>query len=125
MDDMISRREAIDLVHKNKEGQEIIIKDDTISRRAAINELNERQRKLIYCFGFENDLVKIMDITKSIILTLPSTQPERKRGHWIEVDDDLISGKCSVCGWEAHLYEDDVVGMDFCPNCGSYNGGEK
>ena len=77
MDDIISRREAIDLVHKNKEGQEIIMKDDTISRQAAINELNERQRKLIYCFGFENDLVKIMDIAKSIILTLPSTHSEQ------------------------------------------------
>lgn len=44
---------------------------------------------------------------------------ERKIGRWIVVDDDLISGRCSVCGWEAHLYEDDVVGMEYCPNCGA------
>ena len=46
---------------------------------------------------------------------------ERKRGKWITVNDayNRISGKCSVCGWEAHMYEDDVVGMDYCPNCGA------
>lgn len=49
-----------------------------------------------------------------------------RHGEWIEVDDayNRISGKCSVCGWEAHLYEDDVVGMPYCPNCGAKNGGE-
>jgi hypothetical protein len=50
----------------------------------------------------------------------PSAQPERKRGKWIEYDTfATISGRCSVCGWEAHLYEDDVVGMNYCPNCGA------
>ena len=50
---------------------------DLIDRQAAINKINERQRELIYCFGFENDMVKIMDIAKSIITALPSAQPER------------------------------------------------
>ena len=46
---------------------------------------------------------------------------ERKTGKWIDVDDysNIISGSCSACGWQAHLYEDDVVGMNFCPNCGA------
>ena len=44
---------------------------------------------------------------------------DRPQGKWIEVDDSLISCKCSVCGWEAHKYEDDVYGMPYCPNCGS------
>ena len=40
--------------------------------------------------------------------------------HWIEYENDsLIRGKCSNCQWEAHLYEDDVVGMPYCPNCGA------
>lgn len=54
-----------------------------------------------------------------MISRLLSAEPERKTGKWIEIDDDLISGRCSQCGWEAHLYEDDVVGMDYCPNCGA------
>ena len=49
---------------------------DLISRKATVDEINERQRKLIYCFGFENDMVKIMDIAKSIVLAIPSAQPE-------------------------------------------------
>lgn len=52
--------------------------NDLISRQAAINKINERQRKLIYCFGFENDAVKIMDIAKSIIIAMPSVQSEEK-----------------------------------------------
>ena len=45
----------------------------------------------------------------------------RPRGKWIEVNDayNRISGRCSACGWEAHMYEDDVVGMPFCPSCGA------
>ncbi len=49
---------------------------DYIRRQDAIDKINERQRKLIYCFGFENDAVKIMDIAKSIVMSIPSAQPE-------------------------------------------------
>ena len=49
---------------------------DLIDRQAAIDKINERQRKLIYCFGFENDMVKIIDIAKSIITAIPPIQPE-------------------------------------------------
>ena len=89
---------------------------DTIYREDAINCL---------CNGKCLDEMRWCDdgycppVTR--IKQLPSTQPERKRGHWIEVDDSYnrISGRCSVCGWESHMYEDDVVGMDFCPHCGA------
>ena len=90
--------------------------DDTISRQAAIDAIE----KAMCEDGFRSSTGLIHKTTAyEVIRHLPSAQPERKRGHWIEVDDDLIRGKCSVCGWEAHLYEDDVVGMDFCPNCGA------
>ena len=49
--------------------------------------------------------------------TFPSA--DRPQGEWIEVDDVSIRCRCSVCGWEAHLYEDDVYGMPYCPNCGA------
>lgn len=55
----------------------------------------------------------------SEIMNLPSAGSERKMGEWIPVNDNRISGRCSICGWEAYLYEDDVVGMDYCPNCGA------
>lgn len=55
------------------------------------------------------------------LLEAQPTIEERKNGKWIEVEDfyNRIRGRCSVCGWEAHMYEDDVVGMDYCPNCGA------
>lgn len=43
----------------------------------------------------------------------------QKTGHWIPVDDPSITGRCSVCGFESHLCEDDVYGYDYCPNCGA------
>lgn len=49
----------------------------------------------------------------------PSAQTEQKKGHWIPVDDPSITGRCSVCGFESHLCEDDVYGYDYCPNCGA------
>lgn len=62
----------------------------------------------------------------AVLFEFPTIE-ERKTGKWIAVDDayNRISGKCSACGWEAHLYEDDVVGMDYCPNCGADMRGEE
>lgn len=46
---------------------------------------------------------------------------ERPQGEWIEVEDTetKINGYCSNCGWESKLYEEDILGMPFCPNCGA------
>lgn len=81
-----------------------------ISRQAAIDELNERQRKLIYCFGFENDMVKIMDIAKSIIIAMPSAEP--KKGKWIE--NEIGIRHCCYCN-AIH----NSAYRNFCPNCGA------
>ena len=93
--------------------------DDLISRQAAIDAikgLNDTPN------GYSDTYDKECII--GVLEDLPSAEavPERKKGRWIEVDDeeDTISGKCSVCGWEAHLYEDDVVDMPYCPNCGAH-----
>jgi len=95
--------------------------DDLISRQAATKHLKHR----LYETAMNNDDLAgvFSEIADNRIETwieeLPSAQPEQKKGKWIEIDDDLISGRCSQCGWEAHLYEDDVFGMDYCPNCGT------
>lgn len=48
----------------------------------------------------------------------PRTEPHAK---WIDVyeEGETVAGRCSHCGWEAYLYETDVVGMPYCPNCGA------
>lgn len=73
------------------------------------------------CTGIEK-----RGVWKDTIDAMPTIE-ERKTGKWIEVDDayNRIRGRCSVCGWEAHMYEDDVVGMNFCPNCGADMRGEE
>ena len=43
----------------------------------------------------------------------------RKTGEWIKVESETVNGRCSVCGYESHLYENDVYGEHFCPNCGA------
>lgn len=48
---------------------------------------------------------------------LPSAQPERKRGEWIKDGNKWMCDKCGEL-----VYDDD---HNFCPNCGSYNGGEE
>lgn len=65
--------------------------DEYISRQAVLNKINERQRKLIYCFGFENDAVKIMDIAKSIVIAMPSAQPEI-----IRCKDCIHNNDCNI-----------------------------
>ena len=45
---------------------------------------------------------------------------ELKTGIWIPVDSETVNGRCSVCGYESHLYENDVYGEHYCPNCGAW-----
>lgn len=59
---------------------------------------------------------------------LPSAQPERKKGKWIEQDDgwDWVYYECSVCKEPFTLIDgtpqDNLY--NFCPNCGSDMRGE-
>ena len=109
--------------------------DDLISRQAAIDKINERQRKLVYCFGFENDVVKIMDIAKSIITAIPPVQPERKTGKWIPhgeksreyIGTVLVNVEynywfCDTCGYRV---EKGQPLHNFCPHCGADMRGEQ
>ena len=56
-------------------------------------------------------------------------KPERKKGRWIEKDDcwDGIYYECSVCKDSFTLIDGNPSdnNYNFCPNCGSYNGGEQ
>lgn len=92
MNELIDRQAAIDV------GRDLIIPVDGYHMyNQAINN---------YCAELTN---------------LPAAEHERKTGHWIMINDfyNGISGECSVCGWQAHSHDDDVAGMDYCPNCGA------
>lgn len=89
---------------------------DAIDRQAAIatavraaidwHRLANPQYSIAYCIG-------------EAMRALPAAEPERKKGKWIDEHDMT----CSVCGFECDdpYYLGDAK---YCPNCGSYNGGE-
>lgn len=102
--------------------------NDYIRREDVIDKINERQRKLIYCFGFDNDIVKIMDIAKSIVIAIPSAQPELEpadvapvvHAYWIPQKENHEFKeawmKCSACGYPVSMWTGNT---NFCPNCGA------
>ena len=53
-------------------------------------------------------------------ISLPSAQPERKRGRWNCSDDMYESAVCSVCGWDTTEPWDHIRHwFNYCPNCGA------
>ena len=93
-----------------------------IRREDAIDKINERQRKLIYCFGFENDAVKIMDIAKSIIIAISAVDVVPVvHSQWKYKCGEI---QCPECGNRIHRI--DLSGcLNFCPNCGAKMDGKE
>lgn len=88
---------------------------DLIDRQAAIEALNEKCLMPVWC--------KVL--VKKMLKDLPSAQPERKKGKWVNANDGKWNAcsvlKCSACGEiDNRMYETD----NFCPNCGARMGGD-
>ena len=103
---------------------------DLIKRQDAIDALKEH--RALYCDNTPDSFSKLsyaeksrvdeLDTAIATLVNLPSAQPERKKGKWINRSLNILYPAferytCSVCGKHSYSY-------DFCPNCGSYNGGE-
>ena len=105
--------------------------DDLISRRA-VKELAHNQVREKYCsMALKEDCDFYIKLADSIIDLLPTIQP--KRGKWIYCEDsmaDCVDGyRCDQCGffipWDyQHKGIDYIKDYNFCPHCGSYNGGK-
>ena len=95
-------------------------KNDSISRKAAINEL----KKIIFLHWFEygeylsEDTKEIEIISSSRALkamrALPPTQLKPHEGHWI-ISSDGYYPYCSEC--KSELKSGEMT--DFCPSCGA------
>lgn len=89
--------------------------DDTISRQAAIDALEEHEKSNGHNYSM---FVDIVSECAEIIRGLPLTQPERKQGKWIYHIDDIFPAEstmeCNQCHAEQLLTCDD----EFCPHCG-------
>ena len=84
--------------------------NDLISRQAAIDAT-----------WFEpsyTDPLNVLTEVRDRLKALPSAQPKKKKGKWIPYSPEGLRYKCSEC---ESRYE---TPWHFCPNCGSYNGGE-
>ena len=90
--------------------------NDLIRRSDAIEALSNVFADCDPC-----DKEEALDISITTIKELPSAQPERKKGKWIDMESmDEWYGhtyQCSSCGEEA-------MSWDFCPYCGAYMRGD-
>ena len=87
---------------------------DLIDRQAAIDAIGKIERT-------DNWKAAV----SMVLYDLPSAQPERKKGEWL---DGGMKGVyyCSECKHKimTNVYVDQRPLWKYCPNCGSYNGGE-
>lgn len=99
------------------------MKDDTISRQAALDAIKKLEKPA----PTAQHLSAIFDC-EDTIKALPSAQPERKKGNWIERNPqnspDCRLIECSECG-NAYIvgyninYDDWIDGRNFCMKCGA------
>ena len=87
---------------------------DLISRQAAIDVADA-----VWSVTGDKNVAKVWDQIKD----LPSAQPERKKGKWINRSLNILYPEwarytCSVCGEHSNRY-------DYCPNCGADMRGEE
>lgn len=94
-----------------------------IDRQAAIDALEEKRQYLLEqdMAGAEHVLVHL---AINVIKDLPSAEPERKKGKWIEDDDGCLC--CSLCGnpCEINCITGEFLESPFCSQCGAEMVGE-
>ena len=98
--------------------------EDTISRQAAIDEIDE----WIKAFRENGHKESAADacLIQDGIIQLPSSQPERKNGKWIPVTNGRGGFECNRCHCYAPSYQDGVEWLSaFCPSCGCRMEGEQ
>ena len=111
--------------------------DDLISRKAAIDVIDAVSPVDPMKSEYAQGIACGAALAKTYVEQLPSVQPERKKCKWEEVEVipeayDIAGVKtwaskmrCNQCGFATFAIEGRFAQYDFCPNCGSYNGGEQ
>ena len=105
MDDLISRQAAVDALWKALYEYE----DETEKQFLESEELDVGE-----WIGHRIFVQNMNDIDRQTILNLPSAQPDRIRGRWIEKPHVHGVAYCSLCDYELHTND-----TNFCPNCGA------
>ncbi len=108
------------------EGKKVKRVSDLISRQDAIDAMCSAcgydcdKSKFVY--NAPQDEQVIMCPEHYALSTLPSAEP-RKKGKWIKFNNSCTI-RCNQCGKEMTSLCD-IRLPNYCPNCGSYNGGEE
>ena len=89
------------------------MKDDVISRQAAIDALGEGAMVNYQAAGHDNGLIKAIDVIKG----LPSTEPKRKKGTWIDHFEDGFV-ECPFCH-SATNCDGNRDELHYCFSCGA------
>lgn len=86
---------------------------DTISRQTAIDAFNGVKVDEEDCTEYDIGYNDGIDFAVSTLAGLPSVQPERKKGKWIDRGEEyMLRWVCGECGRkDTHIY-------NFCPDCG-------
>ena len=109
MDDLISRQASFE-----NHGEIKSYAKDTIYRQDAIDLLKQMRK--------DGDMVpwEGKDVFARI-RKLPSVQPERKKGRWIDIDAETYTWKirCDQCGHERSMLSTGQTYPRFCENCGA------
>ena len=99
---------------------------DVISRQKAIDALcaacGKACDKSKFVYNAPQDEQVILCPEHYSLCTLPSAQP--KRGKWIRDGHHIRCDQCGMYMCDTDR-EGDRIPTEFCPNCGSYNGGEE
>ena len=90
---------------------------DLISRQDAIEAICDEIMS-----RFDVGITEGYELVEDALSGLPAVEPETKKGKWLMNGERYghMYWRCSQCGEEV-----DYIGANFCPNCGSYNGGEE
>jgi len=101
------------------------VNGDVIDRQAAIDAFNTNLNGLVV--GGEENAKTVENYLNGVIekiKCLPSAEPEREKGNWIEHNPHRwglgIVFECSECGEEI-----ECESSNFCPNCGADMRGEE
>lgn len=100
--------------------QQATVSSDCIYRQQALEAI----RNIKAITGTFDDEILLIDKAQAQteLMMLPSAQPERNKGKWIDSRD--VCWLCSECGKWLDVLQGDVD-MNFCPNCGADMRGEE
>lgn len=93
--------------------------EDAISREEALKRIDEYIDEYAETDieGFHSEKWCAMQEARMVLEKLPSTQPSRPHGEWIETEFGL---KCSHCNLHTFMGRTErPIISDFCPNCGA------